>query len=473
MAKLTKRVVETAQVREKDYIVWDGELPCFGLRVYASGKRSYVVQYRLGGRSRRVTIGPHGIWTPEDAKRRAKVLLSRVAQGETPAEERRLDQNTITVRELCDRYLDDLNAGLVMGKGGRPKKSTTIAGDIGRIRRHIVPLIGARRIKDLTKEDVNKAMKDIMAGKTRVSVKTEKLRGRAMVRGGVGAAAKTVNLLGSILTSAVDAGIIDRNPAHGLRKPKDNVCNRRLTEVEYRILGEMLRAAGEIEKYAVTVEIIRQIALTGCRRSEVTSLRWNEVDTDASCLRLVDSKEGASIRPIGLPVVEYLEVRRKEQSGTYVFPGHGDDNAFGGFPNHWEQIFRDSALSDVTPHVLRHSFASVANDLGFTEFTIAALIGHSKGSTTSKYVHTLDTVLIAAADTISGYIQGLLDGVEFKQTAYSLDRNSRRAALARFLKEVADDDIQGGVVMRGSLASTSLSMPRLPGRNGRLAERAS
>jgi integrase len=242
-------------------------------------------------------------------------------------------------------------------------------------------------------------------------------------------------LLGGILTYAVEAGIIESNPAHGLRKPKDNVRTRRLTEVEYRTLGEMLRSTEKDEKYATTVEIIRQIALTGCRRSEMIGLKWAEADTDASCLRLIDSKEGASIRPIGLPVVEFLEARRKIRTGSYVFPGYGEDNAFGSFPNHWEQLFKNSRLSDVTPHVLRHSFASIGNDLGFTEITIAALVGHAKGSVTSKYIHTLDTALIMAADTISGYIQGLLDGKEFKQTAYALDRDSRKAALARFLRE--------------------------------------
>src|SRR5260370_42638992 len=76
----------------------------------------------------------------------------------------------------------------------------------------------------------------------------------------------------------------------------------------------------------------------------------------------------------------------------------------------------------------------MAKDFGFNEVTIAALVGHAKGSVTSKYIHTLDTALIMAADTISGYIQGLLDGIEFTQTAYALDRDSRKAALARFLK---------------------------------------
>jgi integrase len=190
----------------------------------------------------------------------------------------------------------------------------------------------------------------------------------------------------------------------------------------------------------MTVDIIRQIALTGCRRTEMIKLMWTEADTEGSCLRLVDSKEGASIRPIGLPVVEYLEERRKGQTNTYVFPGHGEDSAFGSFPNHWVQIFKDSPLAGVTPHVLRHSFASIANDLGFTEVTIAALVGHSKGSVTSKYIHTLDTALIMAADTVSGYIQGLLDGKEFKKTAYALDRDSRKAALSRFLREVVGEE---------------------------------
>ena len=114
--------------------------------------------------------------------------MGRVAGGDNPAEERQLDHKAVTVKELCALYMKDLNAGLILGKGGRPKKPTTIVTDIGRIDRHIIPLLGTRRVKDLTKADINKALKDVMAGKTRVSVKTKKLRGRAIVRGGAGTA---------------------------------------------------------------------------------------------------------------------------------------------------------------------------------------------------------------------------------------------------------------------------------------------
>lgn len=438
MARITKRTVDAAKSKAKDYVIWDDELPGFGLRMFASGKRSYVIQYRAAGRSRRYTIGLHGIWTPETARREARIQLGKVAQGENPAEEKQVNRTAITVKELCQRYVEDMNAGLVLGKSGQPKKASTIGTDIGRINGHIVPLLGKRRVQDLTRADVTKAMNDIIAGKTRAVRKSKKLRGKSILRGGTGTAAKAISLLGAILTYAINAGIIEHNVAHGVRKPKDRVRDRRLTENEYRTLGVMLREAKMNDKYSMTVEIIRLLALTGCRRSEIIGLLWAEVDTDGSCLRLTDSKEGASTRAIGLPVADYLDQHRKDSLSPYVYPGTRGGEAFGSFPNHWKQIFDGSPLAGITPHILRHSFASVANDLGFTEVTIAALVGHSKGTVTSKYIHSLDTALIMAADTIAGYIEALLDGVEFRGTVHALDRNSRRAALDQFLQNASD-----------------------------------
>src|SRR5258708_13065821 len=102
----------------------------------------------------------------------------------------------------------------------------------------------------------------------------------------------------------------------------------------------MLRDGAKQEKYTTAVDIIRQLALTGCRRSEMIGLKWTEADTEASYLRLEDSEEGESIRPIGLPVVEYLERRRTNNVATYVFPGQGEDNAFATFPEPLEASLR-------------------------------------------------------------------------------------------------------------------------------------
>ena len=128
--------------------------------------------------------------------------------------------------------------------------------------------------------------------------------------------------------------------------------------------------------------------------------------------------------------------------GGFVFEGKVEGKPLIGFPKLWKKIFKDTDLATITPHVLRHSFSSIANDLGFTEATIGSLIGHSRGSVTGRYIHTVDTMLIMAADTIAGYIQGLLDGKTFKRTSYALDRASREATLSRLLAETNDDDDQ-------------------------------
>jgi integrase len=85
-----------------------------------------------------------------------------------------------------------------------------------------------------------------------------------------------------------------------------------------------------------------------------------------------------------------------------VFPASRGTGLMTGYPKFWGRILKLAELSaDVTPHVLRHSFASLAADMGYSEPTIAALIGHAGRSMTSRYVHSADSVLLAAADAVA------------------------------------------------------------------------
>lgn len=259
MTRLSKRTVDKAEPGEKDYFLWDEELLGFGLRVFASGRRSYLVQYRSAGRTRRFTIGAHGVWTAETARVQARVLLGRIAQGDNPAEERQLDHKAITIKELCERYLEDAKNGLILGKGRRPKKASTIYTDEGRIKRHIIPLLGSRRVKDITSADVTRFMRDIASGKSKLDEKTRK-HARSIVRGGIGTGTRTVGLLGAIFTYAKENGIVEANPAHGIRKAADQKRNRRLSEHEYRLLGELLHAASEDDQLTTAADMARAIA---------------------------------------------------------------------------------------------------------------------------------------------------------------------------------------------------------------------
>src|SRR3546814_14945556 len=120
----------------------------------------------------------------------------------------------MSMKELCELYMQDLRDGLILGKGGRPKKKSTVDIDLGRIERHVIPLLGSRRVKDLTKAILTKVMRDIMAGKTRAFLKTTNLRGRANVRGGPGPEARPLAFTGGIMTYPDAPGLITSNPTH-------------------------------------------------------------------------------------------------------------------------------------------------------------------------------------------------------------------------------------------------------------------
>jgi integrase len=409
MAKITKRTVDAAEPRGRDYFLWCDELPGFGLRVFASGRRSYLVQYRAGGRSRRVTIGLHGALTAEEARREARALLGQVARGDDPAEERATRRGSITVAELCDAYLTAADKGLIMGKGGLAKKASTLYVDKGRIERHIKPLLGRRLVAELTAPDIQRFVRDVQAGKTAGVVKTG-FRGKAVVEGGPGTAARTVGLLGGILSYAVSEQIIAANPAAGVKRPADKKRKRRLTPEEYGSLGQALVKVeeGRAERWQA-VAGVRLLALTGCRLSEIVKLRWSEVDRAEPCLRLEETKEGASVRPISQAVLLILDSLPRVPGSAYVLPAaRGGQGPFASLDDALERIVSKAGLEGVSAHTLRHSFASTAGDLGYSDSTIGAMLGHAGHGVTSRYIHHLDAVLIAAADRVAMQIAGAM-----------------------------------------------------------------
>jgi integrase len=402
MPKLTKRIVDDAIPHESPYFLWCSELPGFGVRVFPTGKRIYYADYRnTEGTRRRMSLGHHGKLTTEEARKEAMKTLGGVLRGEDPVEERTTRRSSLTVAELCDLYVRAAEAGLVMGKGRRPKKASTLATDRGRIDRHIKPLLGRKLVRDLKQADINKFIRDVTAGKTAVVEKTGRKRGKAIVEGGAGTAARTAGLLGGILSYAVSEGTIPFNPAQGVKRPADGRRAKRLDHKEFRQLGKALQAASEELETEQVVQGVWLLALTGCRLGEIETLKWSEVDPGHGCFRLVDSKEGASVRPVGHAAFDVLREINKRKGCPFVLPAARSDGHFGGMPSGFERIAMRAKLTDVTPHTLRHSFASVAGDLGYSESTIGALLGHAAGTVTSRYVHHLDSVLIAAADRVA------------------------------------------------------------------------
>jgi integrase len=382
-------------------LVWDRAVPGFGARRQQGEAVAYVLKYRTReGRQRWYTIGRHGApWTPESAREEAQRLLGGVVSKADPAAEKRAARNAQTVSDVCDLYLADAETGRLVTRRRTPKKVSTLATDRGRVERHIKPLLGRRSVASVTREDVEAFMYDVAAGKTAVKTKT-KARGLARVRGGKGTASRTVGLLGAIFTYAVRCRMRPDNPVHGVVRPADGRRERRVSNDEYRALGVALREAESARIWPPAVAVARFLVLTGWRSGEALALRWDEIDLERRTVTLGDTKTGRSVRPLSHTACDLLGSIGR--TGELVFQATRGSGRMVGFPKFWAKIAKLGGLAaDVTPHTLRHSYASLAGDLGLSEPTIAALIGHKGRSITSRYVHTADAVLLTAADAVA------------------------------------------------------------------------
>jgi integrase len=327
--------------------------------------------------------------------------LARVASGADPAAEKKTERNATTVSELCDAYLADAKSGRLLTRRKTPKKASTLAVDVGRIERHIKPLLGRRAVAAVTRDDIETLLHDIAEGKTAGQTKT-KPRGLARVRGGKGTANRVVALLGAIFTYAMRRGMRSDNPVRGVMLFADGKRERRLTDEEYRALGDALRAADQANIWPAATAVARFLALTGWRLGEALAFRWDEIDLARRTVMLGDTKTGKSVRPLPHAACDVL--RSFTRSDDLVFPATRGEGAviMSGFQKMWKKIAKLGGLpADVTPHTLRHSFSSLANDLGYSDPTIAALVGHKGRTMTSRYIHGADAVLLAAADAVA------------------------------------------------------------------------
>ena len=410
-----------------------GSVPAFGARRRAGASVSYFVMYRAAGRLRRFTIGRHGApWTPDTARKKALEVLSDVKiGGGDPAAEKRTRREAATMLDLCDLYWEDAEAGRVMTRQRSAKKASTLLSDKGRIEKHIKPLLGRLKVAAVTAADVRNFMYAVSEGKTASKEATGKKRGVSNVRGGAGVATRTVGLLGGIFSYAIDRGMRAENPVRGVQRPADGTRKRRLSDDEYAALGEALRLAEAERIWPAALAAIRFLALTGWRSGEALGLRWAEVDLTRRTATLSDTKTGKSMRPLSNAACDVLG--GLSRSGELIFPPTRGNGQMGGFRSLFDRtaalgglpvagramapipqgartkdtkrskvITRPGATADlITPHALRHSFASLAADIGYSEPTIAALIGHKGQTITSRYIHSADAVLLAAADAVA------------------------------------------------------------------------
>ena len=405
MPRLTKKLLDNLKPAARDVFAWDSEIRGLGVRIKPSGTKTFFVQYRnKSNRTRRLVIGQFGVLTVDIARDLARERLLEVIKGEDPSAERKAARSAFTVKELCNWYLLEASSGRLLSRRRRPIKLSTVKHDKTCIEKHIVPLIGHHALEGLTRADVQRFHADVVLGKT-----ATKRTGRGgNTTGGQGAAGRTVTLLHAIFEHGIRLGITEVNPVRGVRKAASVPKDRRLSTDEIKRLGEVLDLLKDEGENPTALAAIRFIALTGFRRNEALLLEVNWVAEDyLRCIRFPDTKTGKQTRIIGGPAAREIRHQLKRSGQRFVFPADIGEGAFVGLPRVLDRVLRKAKIAGVSLHTLRHTYASVAAELGFSELTIAGLLGHASRGVTQRYVH-IDEALVMAANKTSLRIEELL-----------------------------------------------------------------
>ncbi|WP_426050373.1 tyrosine-type recombinase/integrase [Brevundimonas sp. SL161] len=411
---IDRTTVAALPVPERTTVYYDTKLPGFGLRVTASGVRTYIVEYRpgAGGRQtnkRRISIGRDSpAFRADAARKRATDELARVRLGADPGAARAERRRAATVSDVLDAYLSERIAVT--------RKASTHSIFEGHIRNWIRPELGTRIAVEVTRADVAKLHKKVGA--------TKKVT-----------ANRIVALLHAAFAYASKHDLIPedhRNPAHGVDRFTETGRERFLSSEEIGRLGDSMRlaetsglpwsidptkktrhvntsvSATKVDPFALAA--IRLLMLTGARLREILNLTWSEVDLERGALHLRDSKTGSKAILLGPAALEIL--RNLPRLGKHVIPGRGTPGETGNLvylprrdlKKPWAAITVHAGLPGLRIHDLRHSFASFGAASGLGLQVVGKLLGHANPSTTARYSHLADDPLRRASDAISGSI---------------------------------------------------------------------
>ena len=372
---LTARLARESKAGDKDIILFDQALPGFGLRIHPSGRKVWIVQARIDGRSRRMVVARYGAMRLASARRRARDMLGRIRAGQNPAEDIRREKRTPAFREFADEYLRRSDPHW------KPSGRKTVR---VYLKARILPAFGPMPLDRIGPEDVA-AWFD------------------AASRDKPGAANRAFEILRAMMFRAEEWGLRERdtNPCLGIAmNPRKRVA-RFLDAEELARLGRALDA--HEPRWPEAVAAIRLLALTGCRRSEVLDLRWRNIGEDA--LNLEDSKTGPRAVPLGEAALALIEARPGERDpDAFLFPGHARGNGYGPFRNCWRAVCDDARLGSLRVHDLRHTVASQAVMSGENLPLVGKILGHRQHRTTAGYAHLADTYLLEAAETVGTII---------------------------------------------------------------------
>ena len=383
--KLTKRLIESLAPKSTDYFVWEEELPRFGIRVLPSARKTFVVQYRVSKRSKRMDLGPFAVLTPDAARAMAIQVLAAVAVGRDPLDERRTKERSLTVAELADIFIArhiDMNINLKESTGREYRHA---------LKRYIIPTLGKLKVIDVTRAHI---------AELHLSMRDKPYQ-----------ANRTLEVVSKMFNLAEEWAYRPdgSNPRKGIKKYPERKRERFLSSAELQVLGRVLR---EMEEERVelpsAIGAVRLLALTGCRLNEIMRLQWSYVDLRTGELRLPDSKTGKKVVHIGNAAVAVLGKLKRADGNPWVITGRSGFGRLSDLQPFWQRVRARAGFKDARIHDLRHTFASFGASNGLPLLMLGRLLGHTQVQTTARYAHLIHgTVKQAANDVCRAVEAGL------------------------------------------------------------------
>jgi integrase len=354
-------------------VYYDDQITGLGVRVTAAGARSFILNYWIKGRERRITIGSWPAFSVAAAREAAKELRQKIAKGDDPLDQRIEERGAPIVADLVDRYVEQ----------HLPRKRPDAAADDQRmLRDYVLPTLGAVKVADVGHGEIDKLHRKITkAGKPY-------------------RANRTVALLSKMFSLAIKWKMRADNPAKGIERNAEQPRERYLSDSEIEALKRALVAHADRQ----AADVIWLLVLTGARKGEVLSMKWADLDlvvgswTKPASTTKQKRTHRVPLSPNALELLAAIK-RDAEPDAEYVFPGRKGGHRTD-LKHSWETIRDAAGIGDVRLHDLRHNFASMLASSGLTLPVIGGLLGHSNVATTQRYAHLTDEAMRNATNIV-------------------------------------------------------------------------
>ena len=357
--------------RKTPYDIRDGKLRGFGVRVTSSGRKRFFVHCQHRGMRVWKIVGEAGAMDIAEVRSLAETMLAAIRRGE-PVPARPEEALFETVAETVFRQHE------------RVWKPRTLEVNRGYLKKQILSHFAGRNIAGIDSRDVRNWFASLAATPV--------------------AADRSMPILSVIMREAERMGLRPEgsNPCRGIKRYRRKGRERFLSDDEIRSLSAILSTRAE--RYPSHVAVVRLLLLTGCRKSEILTLRWSDYREGHLFLR--DSKTGPRTVWLSRPARTILD--RLPQSGRWVFPSPqtGGPRRANWLERFWLGVRAEAGIEDVRLHDLRHTHASIALRTGATVLAIGRLLGHADPQTTLKYTHPADAMIAEAAERVGAVLGG-------------------------------------------------------------------